>query len=105
MKIPWDSVSLPYIAVGAGATAFGFPALLTYLGFTSSGITAGTFAAWLMKMSAIYNGGAVPAGGLVAILQSLGATLTTKGLAIGGGTAGYLFYQTSSCDKKGKSTN
>ncbi|XP_036208175.1 interferon alpha-inducible protein 6 isoform X2 [Myotis myotis] len=67
--------ALPYMAIGAGVLAFGLPAL----GFTGTGIAAHSVASWLMSCSAIANGGGVPAGGLVATLQSLGAT--------GGGSA------------------
>lgn len=38
----------------------------------STGIAANSVAAWLMSCSAVANGGGVPAGGLVAGLQSLG---------------------------------
>lgn len=48
------------------------PALLASLGFTATGIAAGTLAAKLMSWSALLYGGGVPAGGLVAILQSIG---------------------------------
>ena len=51
----------------------GIPAIIAALGFGAGGIGAGTFAAYLMS----WWGGSVPAGGIVAILQSLGA----KGLA------------------------
>lgn len=51
-----------------GALALGLPAL----GFTGAGIAAGSVAAKLMSWSAIAHGGGVPAGGLVATMQSLG---------------------------------
>uniref|UniRef100_G5E775 Interferon alpha inducible protein 6 n=1 Tax=Loxodonta africana TaxID=9785 RepID=G5E775_LOXAF len=69
----WDA--LPYMVVGGGLMAAGLPVL----GFTSAGIAANSMAAWMMSWSAVLNGGGVPAGGLVATLQSLGAT--------GGGSA------------------
>lgn len=90
----WDA--LPYVAVGGGGCgkkaeaqeggaaqvvgaasppplplgllAMGLPAL----GFTATGIAANSWASWLMSWSAVANGGGVPAGGLVATLQSLG---------------------------------
>lgn len=51
-----------------GLLAMGLPAL----GFTATGIAANSLAASLMSWSAVANGGGVPAGGLVATLQSLG---------------------------------
>ena len=47
----------------------GIPAIITALGFGAGGIGAGTFGAWLMS----WWGGSVPAGGIVAYLQSIGA--------------------------------
>ncbi|XP_061599834.1 interferon alpha-inducible protein 27-like protein 2A [Cololabis saira] len=47
-------------------------AALAALGFTSTGILAGSAAAKMMAASAIANGGGVAAGGLVATLQSIG---------------------------------
>lgn len=61
--------ALTYMAVGGGLLAMGLPAL----GFTTTGIAAHSVASSLMSWSAIANGGGVPAGGLVATLQSLGA--------------------------------
>ena len=57
----------------AGVVAAGAPFLVAAAGFGPGGIGAGTLASWLMSWSAIANGGGVPAGGLVAYLQSLGA--------------------------------
>lgn len=54
---------------------------LPALGFTSTGILANSVASSLMSWSAVANGGGVPAGGLVATLQSLGES----GRALGGG--------------------
>lgn len=45
---------------------------LPALGFAGTGIAANSIAASLMSWSAVANGGGVPAGGLVATLQSLG---------------------------------
>ncbi|KAK2490503.1 hypothetical protein MC885_004913 [Smutsia gigantea] len=62
-----------------GLMAAALPVALPVLGFTSAGIAANSLAASLMSWSAVANGGAVPAGGLVATLQSVGAA--------GGGSA------------------
>lgn len=51
-----------------GALALGLP----LLGFTGAGIAGGSVAAKLMSWSAIAHGGGVPAGGMVATMQSLG---------------------------------
>ena len=47
----------------------GIPAIITALGFGAGGIGAGTFASWLMS----WWGGNVPATGIIAFLQSIGA--------------------------------
>ncbi|XP_045401765.1 interferon alpha-inducible protein 6 isoform X2 [Lemur catta] len=61
--------TLTYMAVGGGLAVSALP----LLGFTGAGIAANSVAASLMSWSAALNGGGVPAGGLVATLQSLGA--------------------------------
>ncbi|XP_012501386.1 PREDICTED: interferon alpha-inducible protein 6 [Propithecus coquereli] len=61
--------ALTYMAVGGGLAVSALPVL----GFTGAGIAANSVAASLMSWSAVLNGGGVPAGGLVATLQSLGA--------------------------------
>jgi hypothetical protein len=55
--------------VGVGGV-IGGPAILTMLGFTSSGIAAGSWAATWMASYA----GAVPTASIFAFLQSIGAT-------------------------------
>ena len=67
-----------WCAVGAAAGAVALPATLAAAGFGAGGIGAGTFGSWLMSWSAVANGGGVPAGGLVAYLQSLGAAGLTS---------------------------
>lgn len=63
-------------SVGAAAL-FGTAAILPVLGFTSSGITAGSWAAtWMASF-----GGAVPAGSMFATFQSAGMTGATAKLA------------------------
>ncbi|XP_069479030.1 uncharacterized protein [Ambystoma mexicanum] len=78
--------ALPLIAIGAGVAAYAVPFTLTAVGFTSSGIAAKSMAAYMMKCSAVYSAGGVPAGGAVATLQSLGAKAGISYLngAIGG---------------------
>uniref|UniRef100_A0A4X1U772 Interferon alpha inducible protein 6 n=1 Tax=Sus scrofa TaxID=9823 RepID=A0A4X1U772_PIG len=67
--------TLAYMAVGGGLMAMALPAL----GFTTAGIAANSVAASLMSWSAVANGGGVPAGGLVATLQSLGECRRNQG--------------------------
>ncbi|XP_056651420.1 interferon alpha-inducible protein 6 isoform X1 [Monodelphis domestica] len=81
---------------GGGLLAFGLPAL----GFTSAGIVANSVASTLMSWSAVINGGGVPAGGLVATLQSLGAGMGTTALAGVGATVGYEVHQNFVCQKE-----
>ncbi|EDL18833.1 DNA segment, Chr 12, ERATO Doi 647, expressed, isoform CRA_f, partial [Mus musculus] len=59
--------------LGGAMTVAAVPPALSAVGFTASGIAASSLAAKMMSLSAIANGGGVPAGGLVAILQSAGA--------------------------------
>ncbi|CAE6467670.1 hypothetical protein ACGC1H_004078 [Rhizoctonia solani] len=69
------------IGVGTGIAVFATPPLL---GFTASGVAAGSLAAAIQ--SAVY-GAAVPAGGLFAIMQSVGATATIVPALIAGASA------------------
>uniref|UniRef100_A0A671EBJ7 Interferon alpha inducible protein 6 n=1 Tax=Rhinolophus ferrumequinum TaxID=59479 RepID=A0A671EBJ7_RHIFE len=75
--------SLPLLP--PGLLAAGLPAL----GFTGAGIAANSVAASLMSWSAVANGGGVPAGGLVATLQSLGASGGSTLMAKVGAFLGY----------------
>jgi len=43
--------------------------VVTYLGFTAAGVTAGSAGAWLMS----FHGGTIASGSLVSGLQSIGA--------------------------------
>ncbi|XP_022407769.1 interferon alpha-inducible protein 6 isoform X4 [Delphinapterus leucas] len=77
--------TLTYMAVGGGLMAMALPAL----GFMSTGIAANSVAAKMMSWSAVANGGGVPAGGLVAMLQSLGANGGSALMAKIGALLGY----------------
>ncbi|XP_054427480.1 interferon alpha-inducible protein 6 [Pteronotus mesoamericanus] len=81
--------ALTYVAVGGGLLAMALPAL----GFTVTGIAGNSLAASLMSWSAVANGGGVPAGGLVATLQSLGASGGSTLMAQIGGFLGYTIYK------------
>ncbi|XP_055449086.1 interferon alpha-inducible protein 27, mitochondrial-like [Psammomys obesus] len=77
--------------LGGAMTVAAVPPLLSAVGFTSSGIAASSLAAKIMSLSAIANGGGVPAGGLVAILQSAGAVGLTMSSKVLVGSAGSAF--------------
>lgn len=66
---PRDITPLP-----SAMTVAAVPPVLSAVGFTGTGIAASSLAA-KMSLSAIAHGGGVPAGGLVAILQSAGKCL------------------------------
>ncbi|EQC35203.1 hypothetical protein SDRG_07432 [Saprolegnia diclina VS20] len=68
---------------GAVAAPVATTAVVAGLGFTSSGIAAGSTAASMMSAAAVANGGGVAAGSTVAVLQSVGAA----GLGVAGGVA------------------
>lgn len=59
--------------LGGAMTVAAVPPVLSAVGFTGTGIAASSLAAKMMSLSAIAHGGGVPAGGLVATLQSAGA--------------------------------
>ena len=61
-------------AAAAGVVALSLPFIVGAAGFGVGGIGAGTFGSWLMS----WYGGSVPASGLVAYLQSLGAAGLTS---------------------------
>ncbi|XP_069479027.1 interferon alpha-inducible protein 27-like protein 2A isoform X2 [Ambystoma mexicanum] len=83
--------TLIWTGVGAGVAVALPHVALSAAGFTAKGIAAESTAAAMMKASAIAYGGGVPAGGLIATLQSLGATAGFSYVAAGvGGATGYL---------------
>ncbi|XP_062889757.1 interferon alpha-inducible protein 27-like protein 2A [Mobula hypostoma] len=73
------------IAVAAVAAP---PLILGAVGFTSTGIAAGTIAAKMMSVAAVANGGGVAAGSTVAVLQSIGAAGLSAAANAALGTAG-----------------
>ena len=60
-------------AVGGVAAPVVVTSAVSAIGFTSTGIAAGSTAASMMSAAAIANGGGVAAGSTVAVLQSVGA--------------------------------
>ncbi|XP_062413136.1 interferon alpha-inducible protein 27-like protein 2B isoform X1 [Pungitius pungitius] len=84
------------LAVGAGAVVAvaAAPVVLGAVGFTSAGITAGSYAATMMSVTAVANGGAVAAGSTVAALQAAGAAglsgTATAAVAAIGAAVGYM---------------
>ncbi|NXG38821.1 IF27A protein, partial [Dromaius novaehollandiae] len=70
----------------AGLAVVGVPAGICALGFTPKGIIAGSVAAKMMSDAAIANDGRVPAGSIVALLQSAGAAGLSLGAKIGLGS-------------------
>ena len=59
----------PYRCATTVGVVVGIPVIISALGFGAAGIGGGAFAAWPM----LWWGGGVPAGGIVAILESLNA--------------------------------
>ncbi|XP_038656958.1 interferon alpha-inducible protein 27-like protein 2A isoform X2 [Scyliorhinus canicula] len=60
------------MSLGAALTIYAANSFIAALGFTATGIAAGSWAATLMSISARLNGGEVPPGHFVTILQSIG---------------------------------
>jgi hypothetical protein len=75
--------------LGAAAGPTVAVAAVQAVGFSSTGIVGGSWAASLMSATAIANGGGVSAGSAVAIMQSIGAVgALPAGLAAGAMVAG-----------------
>ncbi len=79
-------------AAGALVTPVAAVAAVQAVGFSSSGIVGGSWAASMMSASAIANGGGVASGSAVAVAQSIGALGAlpagmAAGAAVAGGTA------------------
>ncbi|XP_047470658.1 interferon alpha-inducible protein 27-like protein 2A [Penaeus chinensis] len=75
-----DYSGLIATAATGAAIAAAAPFALPFLGFTSAGIAAGSWAASMMSAAAAANGGAVAAGSAVATLQSV----ATAGVGVAG---------------------
>lgn len=93
--LPTSAMTVSHIGAKAAAAVLGgvmtvaaVPPVLSAVGFTGTGIAASSLAAKMMSLSAIANGGGVPAGGLVAILQSVGAAGLSTPSAVLVGSAG-----------------
>jgi Interferon-induced 6-16 family len=65
----WEQILIRIPLVVGAFTPTAMVAAIQGIGFTTSGITAGSFAATMMS----FGGGATASGGLVATLQSIGA--------------------------------
>ncbi|KAL8277706.1 hypothetical protein RQP46_009828 [Phenoliferia psychrophenolica] len=78
----WQKITLLVLAAAIGITIACTPLILPAIGFGAGGIVAGSVAAGIQ---AGFLGGAVPAGSLFALLQSIGA-LGAPGAFIGIGT-------------------
>ncbi|XP_004394585.1 PREDICTED: uncharacterized protein LOC101372925 [Odobenus rosmarus divergens] len=70
--LPWAHAATQLLFPAVVAVA-AVPVALSAVGFTGAGIAASSLAAKMMSATAIANGGGVPAGSLVAALQSVGA--------------------------------
>ncbi|NXO53298.1 I27L1 protein, partial [Aramus guarauna] len=66
-----------------GVALVGIPVGIYALGFTATGIVAGSVASKMMSVAAIANNGGVAAGSPVAVLQSIGAAGFSLGAKIG----------------------
>ncbi|NXJ06668.1 I27L1 protein, partial [Odontophorus gujanensis] len=76
-------VALTRRCPGAGVALAAQWLVIGQLGFKAAGIAAGSIAAKMMSTVAIANGGGVPAGSIVAVLQSVGAAGLSLGAKLG----------------------
>jgi hypothetical protein len=86
--------------VALGATigiSIAAPLVLGFLGFTTNGITAGSFAARAMSASAVTNGGGVAAGSPVAVAQSVVAAGVSTAIAPGVGVVAGITHRAATC--------
>ncbi|XP_043573063.1 interferon alpha-inducible protein 6-like [Chiloscyllium plagiosum] len=97
--------ALPYIVGFGGAAMLGGPPVVGILGFTTNGIAAKSIASLMMKITALYYGGSVPAGSLVSILQSFGAKIGLSTFGSFGAKIGYDFHKYFVCGKSKKSSS
>lgn len=98
-------------AAGGGTVVGGTSLAAAGMGYTATGISAGSYAAAIMSAEAVASGGGVAAGGFTATMQSIGAvgvmaspvgvTLAAIG-AVGGLGAYYFFHCHNQQQKKQK---
>ncbi|XP_037341643.2 interferon alpha-inducible protein 27-like protein 2A isoform X5 [Pungitius pungitius] len=92
--LPLDTCTALAVGAGAVVAVAAAPVLLGAVGFTSAGITAGSYAASMMSAAAVANGGAVAAGSTVAVLQAAGVAglsgTATAAVAATGAAVGYM---------------
>ncbi|CAI5696934.1 unnamed protein product [Oreochromis niloticus] len=87
---------LALAAIGAGGAMVCAPIVLWIVGFTSTGIAAGSYAASWMSALAIANGGGVAAGSVFSLFQSAGmAGLSWTTTAVVGFVGGAIVYLAS----------
>ena len=93
LRMPSTGDKVAIVATSLGGTAATTGGVLTFMGFSTSGIVAGSTAAGIQA-----GVGNVLAGSTFAGLQSLGATGLIAGVGLGGGVVlaaggGYLCYK------------
>ncbi|XP_030575234.1 interferon alpha-inducible protein 27-like protein 2A [Archocentrus centrarchus] len=104
MDVDWEEICKVFVVLGGGAASVALtPAALAALGFTSTGVAAGSVGAKLMSYFAIANGGGVAAGGLVATAQSwaMGGLTGVATGGLGGAGAGLGWVLSRICNQTG----